>query len=133
MTTITCQGTTKTGSRCRRLVKNGTLCIHHQHKSHNWIQEKPDECPVCFEGLGRSKPLSCGHWVHRNCILQSGKKECPICRAKLKIRGSVKKLKPDTPDTPDFVDLLQMEDILGDDMIGFVTIIGENIILVIHT
>jgi len=135
MTTVTCHGTTKTGKRCRRLVKDGNLCLHHRQKTTSWVQEKPEECPVCFESLGRSRPLSCGHWVHRDCVLQSGKKECPICRSQVTIRGAVKRLKPDTPDTPDFIDLLQMEGLNIDrqDVTGYITLIGDNIILVIHT
>lgn len=132
MTTVTCHGTTKNGRPCRRKVKNGTLCIHHRDKKKTWVQEKPDECPVCFEPLGKIRPLSCGHWVHKNCVLMSGKKECPICRRAVSVKGAVRRLKPDTPETPDFIDLLQME-LMDFDVTGYVTVIGDNILFVIHT
>lgn len=47
--------------------------------------EKPHECPVCFETLRTSKPLSCGHWVHKKCIVKSLKNECPICRKEVEL------------------------------------------------
>ena len=36
------------------------------------------ECPVCTENINSS--LNCGHFVHKECIIKSGKNECPICR-----------------------------------------------------
>lgn len=54
------------------------------------IYDKPDECPVCYEPLDDDKKnlLSCGHWLHYNCLLQSilhSSREdtikCPICRS----------------------------------------------------
>lgn len=47
--------------------------------------EKPSECPVCYEALEDHKPLSCGHWVHKSCIIKSKKDICPMCRAKVKL------------------------------------------------
>ena len=47
--------------------------------------EKPSECPVCYEELEDLKPLSCGHWVHKNCIIKSKKDKCPMCREKVKL------------------------------------------------
>jgi len=47
--------------------------------------EKPSECPVCYEALEDHKPLSCGHWVHKSCIIKSKKDNCPMCRAKVKL------------------------------------------------
>lgn len=45
------------------------------------IIDKPLECPVCMDELDeKAKPLLCGHWVHRSCVVQSGKAQCPICR-----------------------------------------------------
>jgi hypothetical protein len=29
-------------------------------------------------------PLSCGHWIHVECVIKSGKKECPMCKSQLK-------------------------------------------------
>ena len=43
--------------------------------------EKPCDCPVCYEPLSNEhKSLSCGHWVHRECIINSKKECCPLCR-----------------------------------------------------
>ena len=36
--------------------------------------EKPDECCVCYEKLTKSdSKLSCGHYIHRTCIVNSKK------------------------------------------------------------
>ena len=44
-------------------------------------EEKPQDCPVCFESLEKeNKTLSCGHWVHMDCIIKSKKDCCPMCR-----------------------------------------------------
>ena len=49
------------------------------------MYDKPNECPVCYEILRTSKPLSCGHWVHKKCIVKSLKNECPICRKEVEL------------------------------------------------
>lgn len=43
---------------------------------------KEDACAVCFEKFDTYFiPLSpCGHYIHKECVIKSGKKECPICR-----------------------------------------------------
>ena len=52
--------------------------------STKWIQEKPEECPVCYEEMASEKDsLECGHWVHVLCIQKSLKAQCPLCRHKL--------------------------------------------------
>jgi hypothetical protein len=62
--------------------QNGNFCKKHVHQ---YKLEKPEECPICMNDLKDEKePLSCGHWVHKNCILQ-WKDQCPVCRAKLKL------------------------------------------------
>ena len=49
-----------------------------------FIQEKPDCCPVCFDTLTKhDKPLSCGHYIHRKCIILSKQTRCSICRAEI--------------------------------------------------
>jgi hypothetical protein len=45
--------------------------------------EKPEECPICYESLNIDEPLSCGHWMHKCCVVKSRKDECPICREKI--------------------------------------------------
>lgn len=47
--------------------------------------EKEVDCPVCFEDMiDVDDCLSCGHWVHRSCVLKWSNK-CPICRQKIKL------------------------------------------------
>ncbi len=43
------------------------------------------ECPVCFENIQDTIPLSCGHWVCRICIVKSEKIKCPLCRQKVNL------------------------------------------------
>ena len=51
-----------------------------------YVSEKPCECPVCFESLkNEKKSLSCGHWVHKDCIIKSKKDTCPLCRQTIKL------------------------------------------------
>lgn len=47
--------------------------------------DKPEECPICYESLNTEKPLSCGHWMHKCCVIKSKKDECPICREKIEL------------------------------------------------
>ena len=51
----------------------------------SFVCEKPSECPVCYEPLNEVKALSCGHWVHKSCIIKSKKDNCPMCRQKVKL------------------------------------------------
>jgi len=59
----------------------------HQHQSirnvvhTDFIEDKPGECPICWESLDEiDQPLSCGHYMHRSCLLNAGKTRCGICR-----------------------------------------------------
>jgi hypothetical protein len=45
----------------------------------DWKQEKPDECPICC-GECEENPLTCGHYVCSNCIVNTKKATCPCCR-----------------------------------------------------
>ena len=48
--------------------------------------EKPDECCVCFDTLNETdSALSCGHYIHMECIVKSKKSTCPICREYIKL------------------------------------------------
>ncbi len=51
----------------------------------SFVCEKPSECPVCYESLETDNALSCGHWVHKSCIIKSKKDNCPMCRQKVKL------------------------------------------------
>ena len=59
---------------------NGEYCKQHVDR---FRLEKPDECPVCYEKFDENMPLSCGHWVHRICMKNGKKSQCPICRQPL--------------------------------------------------
>lgn len=61
--------------------------IQHHHQTirdvvhTNFIEDKPDECPICWESLDEvAEPLSCGHYMHKNCLLSGGQTICSICR-----------------------------------------------------
>ena len=41
------------------------------------------DCPVCYETITSAETLPCGHLVHEQCIINSGKAACPICRMSL--------------------------------------------------
>ena len=57
---------------------NYTACLARQmYKNYfatPFTQSKPSECPVCYE------PLSCGHYIHRECIVKSRKTICCLCK-----------------------------------------------------
>lgn len=69
--------------RRNKISNTDNLCYEHKHK---YRFEKGD-CPICLEpielpeiqSLKQLQPLSCGHWVHRECIRKC-KPECPLCR-----------------------------------------------------
>ena len=42
-------------------------------------------CAICMDDENECKqPLSCGHWIHFDCVLKTSKKECPMCKSVLK-------------------------------------------------
>ncbi len=43
------------------------------------------DCPVCYDKINDTIPISCGHWVCRKCIVKSKKFICPICRRDIKM------------------------------------------------
>jgi len=79
-----CIGTTLKGKKCKnKIYRDFDYCKRHYNK---FRLEKPTECPVCMESLDDVKiPLSCSHWVHRECIIKWGKDKCPVCRADIKL------------------------------------------------
>lgn len=77
-----CNAKTLKGFVCSRNIKNSDNYCHQHLLECN----KPVECIVCYDSLiNQSKPLECGHWIHTECIIQSAKAECPLCRTKLKL------------------------------------------------
>lgn len=68
---------------CKKTIfPNYNFCNTHNHHEKPLIElEKPEECTICLDEFEiNEKPLKCGHWVHRQCIVKSGKNQCPICR-----------------------------------------------------
>lgn len=103
-----CLGKTKQGRQCKNKVLLGQYCFRHKERivakepekkeiAKRFIAEKPEDCPICCFDLHMNEPLECGHWVHHECILKSGKKECPFCRKTLNIEGEVVKYEPEEP------------------------------------
>jgi hypothetical protein len=65
------------GHRLNNFVEN--MITHSNIKITDWKEEKPTECPVCC-GDCDEHPLSCGHYVCSDCIVNSKKATCPCCR-----------------------------------------------------
>lgn len=82
-----CKSLTKKNINCKnKCIKDTEFCkIHSKSQNNKYVMEKPNECIVCLEPLNVKKSLSCGHWIHLNCIYKWGKAECPICRKKIKL------------------------------------------------
>lgn len=79
-----CSGITKKGLPCKKKVKGGKFCYYHNKTQPSetivYKFEKPEDCVVCTDPLNETQPLApCGHWVHRECQLRSGRK-CVLCR-----------------------------------------------------
>jgi hypothetical protein len=55
------------------------LCKKHS----GTCKTEKEDCAVCMDGELKC-PLSCGHWIHVECVIKSGKKECPMCKSQLK-------------------------------------------------
>jgi hypothetical protein len=69
--------------KCENEVENcEKYCKEHKEKNRF---EKPDDCPICLEKISEKSELSltCGHWIHKNCLKLSEKHTCPICRTKM--------------------------------------------------
>lgn len=62
-----------------------SFCMNHMSNQTPIHEiEKPSECPICFEpDIDQNDPylqLTCGHWIHKNCIIRAGRVGCPLCR-----------------------------------------------------
>jgi len=49
-----------------------------QGEKSDFVEEKQDECHVCCNEI--QEHISCGHYVCKSCIINSGKETCPLCR-----------------------------------------------------
>jgi hypothetical protein len=54
--------------------KSDGLCLTHKKYS-------TEECAVCYEGFTEGfYPLSCGHYIHKECYQKLETKKCPYCK-----------------------------------------------------
>jgi len=52
-------------------------------KISTWKQPIPEECAVCCEAVTNKDYLSCGHCIHKKCVIKSNKTTCPCCREEI--------------------------------------------------
>jgi archaellum component FlaC len=59
-------------------VSTSRYCSDHEHK----YRLQKQDCPICMEDISEINecPLNCGHWFHKNCLIQTNKESCPMCR-----------------------------------------------------
>lgn len=50
-----------------------------------WKQSLPEECAVCCEKVSQKDYLSCGHCIHKGCVILSKKTTCPCCREEVEM------------------------------------------------
>lgn len=73
--------------RQKRYCKIKTFPNYDFCNRHSYLErplkflEKPEDCSVCLDPFEEHEiALKCGHWIHKSCIIKSGKNKCPICR-----------------------------------------------------
>jgi len=54
-------------------------------KISDWKQPIPEECAVCCEAVTNKDYLSCGHCIHKTCVIKSNKTTCPCCRKEVEL------------------------------------------------
>nr|QBK93442.1 MAG: putative RING finger E3 ubiquitin ligase [Pithovirus LCPAC404] len=95
-----CKGTTLRNERCKRKVRNGTLCYQHKKSTSKASVNKDksptlfcENCPICFEKFVESDTVmfKCNHGVCTDCFVELIKhsKKCPLCRAKYETVGDL--------------------------------------------
>jgi hypothetical protein len=92
MTTLKRDPNTRDYVRCKFNARQGFLTCHTHREfeevigdhDQTFFEDIPDDCPICCEEINKkSDPLTCGHWIHRTCVVKSGKAECPLCRSRV--------------------------------------------------
>ena len=61
-------------------------CSKKKSEKGNFENKKEENiCIVCTENLNNNDKPCCKnkHIIHKECIIKSGKKECPLCRGKI--------------------------------------------------
>jgi hypothetical protein len=105
-----CQGKTAKGELCKRKVVadcgyckshlsqwNGMKCADSMNLTkEEWKQEESsmeeEDCPVCTDPLSKKDVIEgCHHRVHIDCIIKSGKDECPLCRGPVHLKATQRK------------------------------------------
>lgn len=82
------------GRRCKKRKKIECYCsVHYKMSpklaaSNTHANEIPslslgETCVVCTESI--SSPLKCNHFVHKECVIKSGKETCPLCRCNVEL------------------------------------------------
>lgn len=81
--------------KCNGLSINGNVLIKCENisdkeycpdHSHRYRLDKTDDCPICMDTISKETetPLTCGHWVHKECLIPTNKHACPLCRQDMK-------------------------------------------------
>lgn len=101
-----CEGKTKKGYQCRRMLSGRAYCLTHlsqdqisTEKNSNKtedngnqtedksVNEEEISCCICLEILDSSKNShtleKCSHTMHLECIMGLRKLECPLCRKEI--------------------------------------------------
>lgn len=81
---MSCNYILKSGRSCKNKRSSDTFpyCMRHISVVPPLATVEPEsECGVCFEPIGVQLP--CGHFVHKECVIRSGKRTCPVCRTEL--------------------------------------------------
>jgi hypothetical protein len=77
--------------KCRKFCNSNDKCCK-LHINHINTFEKPEECPICIEPFQDNLPLfPCSHWICKECVIKSGKNECPVCRTEVEFDSNLKK------------------------------------------
>lgn len=73
--------------RLRRTCLHSTTGGSKECYQHRKYKYPRTECPVCYNVLPKWEvPLNpCQHWVCMDCVIKSGKEECPLCKTKVKV------------------------------------------------
>ena len=59
-------------------ITNRKITRAVQGEKSDFVEERQDECHVCCGEI--NEYISCGHYVCKTCIINSGKETCPLCR-----------------------------------------------------
>ncbi len=143
-----CHALTMKNKSCKKIEYEGSGYCKMHHKK--FRLEKPEECPVCMDNLKNViQPLSCGHWVHRKCIVEWGKAICPVCRTDIKVTPTeMNKIKKkahqhrreieEAEEFPyeiyiDSEELIQLDEMFGQNMDNFVIYLQEAMLYHFYT